>query len=141
MNTVLDEHRRIKAKEMQQHVTILAIINIAWSSFGLLAAVIIFMAVAGGGILSGDIEVMQITTTVGSIIAFVLTVMNLPGLISGIALLRRLEWGRVLTLVVGFFHLVVLPFGTVLGIYTIWVLMSEDSRLLFEQGDPKEQAL
>ncbi|HSG28914.1 MAG TPA: hypothetical protein VLA34_10570 [Candidatus Krumholzibacterium sp.] len=139
MNTVLDEHRRIKAQEMSRHVTILAIINIAWSAMGLLVALIVFTAVTGGGMLSGDVEIMTITTTIGSSIASLLTLMNLPGLLGGIALLKRLQWGRILTLVVGFFHLVAIPFGTVLGIYTLWVLLSEDPRLLFEQENPKEQ--
>ena len=68
----------MKEKEMEQHLTILAVLHIAWSAMGLLGAVIIFTFVTGGGMLSGDIEVMTITTTIGSSIAFLLTITNLP---------------------------------------------------------------
>ncbi len=116
---------------MEQHVTILGALHIAWSSLGILIAMIIFAAVTGGGMLSGDIEVMTITTTIGFIIASFLLVMNLPGLIGGIALLRHYQWGRVLTLVVGFLHMLNVPFGTFLGIYTLWVLLNDDAKRLF----------
>ncbi len=124
----------MKEKEMEQHLTVLAVLHIAWSAMGLLSAVIIFTFVAGGGMLSGDIEVMTITTTIGSSIAFLLTITNLPGLIGGIALLKRRNWGRILTLIVGFLYMLIVPFGTVLGIYTVWVLLSDKTRVFFEDG-------
>lgn len=124
----------MKEKEMEQHLTILAVLHIAWSAMGLLSAVIIFTIVTGGGMLSGDIEVMTITTTVGSSIAFLLTIINLPGLLGGIALLKRRNWGRILTLIVGFLYMLYVPFGTALGIYTVWVLLSEKTKVLFEDG-------
>ncbi|MBU8921107.1 MAG: hypothetical protein KOO63_04725 [Bacteroidales bacterium] len=131
---VAEEHRMMKEKEMEQHLTILAVLHIAWSAMGLLSAVIIFTIVTGGGMLSGDIEVMTITTTVGSSIAFLLTIINLPGLLGGIALLKRRNWGRILTLIVGFLYMLYVPFGTALGIYTVWVLLSEKTKVLFEDG-------
>jgi hypothetical protein len=131
---VAEEHRVMKEKEMEQHLTILAVIHIAWSALGLLGAVIIFTFVTGGGLLSGDIEVMTITTTIGSSIALLLTITNLPGLLGGVALLKRHNWGRILTLIVGFLHMLFAPFGTALGIYTIWVLLSDRTRVLFEDG-------
>jgi len=42
-------------------------------------------------------------------------------------LLQRQEWARIVTLVVGFIALLNLPFGTALGIYTIWVLLPTQS--------------
>ena len=40
---------------------------------------------------------------------------------------RRQPWARVLGIVVGFLALIRIPFGTALGIYTIWVLLPESS--------------
>ena len=42
-------------------------------------------------------------------------------------LFERQPWARVLGLVVGFLALLRFPFGTALGIYTIWVLLPESS--------------
>jgi hypothetical protein len=33
---------------------------------------------------------------------------------------------------VGFLNLINIPFGTILGIYTIWVLMHEDVKRVFD---------
>jgi len=45
-------------------------------------------------------------------------------LITGFGLLERQTWGRPLALVMAFIALLNLPFGTALGVYTLWVLMS-----------------
>jgi hypothetical protein len=38
-------------------------------------------------------------------------------------LFERRSWARILVLVLGFFALIRFPFGTALGIYTLWVLL------------------
>ena len=52
---------------------------------------------------------------------------GLAGLIAAFGLIQRQPWARILTLVVGFLSLLNLPFGTALGIYTIWVLLARDA--------------
>jgi hypothetical protein len=51
---------------------------------------------------------------------------------SGILLRRHVPLGRVLALALGVVNLLVLPFGTALGIYALWVLLTNDGRRLFE---------
>lgn len=46
------------------------------------------------------------------------------GLAAGIGLLQRQPWARMLAIVLGFISLVDVPFGTALGAYTLWVLLS-----------------
>jgi hypothetical protein len=43
----------------------------------------------------------------------------------------RLSIGRVAALVLAVPNLVVVPFGTALGIYTFWVLLNDDARREF----------
>jgi len=45
---------------------------------------------------------------------------------AGIGLLKYRDWARVLTLILAGFMLVAFPFGTALGIYAFWVLLSTD---------------
>lgn len=47
--------------------------------------------------------------------------------ILGIGLLQRQSWARVLGIVLGIISLLHVPFGTALGIYTLWVLLSADA--------------
>jgi hypothetical protein len=47
-------------------------------------------------------------------------------------LFERQPWGRTLGIVVGLLSLLRIPFGTALGIYTLWVLLPESSALEYE---------
>ena len=44
--------------------------------------------------------------------------------------------GRVLTLTLAVVNLLVLPFGTVMGAYALWILMTNDARHLFGAAVP-----
>ena len=56
-----------------------------------------------------------------------LVVMGVLAIIAGVGLLIPLSWARMLALVLGIIELVSIPFGTALGIYTLWVLMPHES--------------
>ena len=48
----------------------------------------------------------------------------MPRIVTGWGLLERQSWARTLAIVLGCFNLLSMPFGTALGIYTLWVLVS-----------------
>jgi len=56
-----------------------------------------------------------------------LVALALAGMIAGWGLLQREPWARGLALVVAVFALFNLPWGTALGIYTLWALLPEES--------------
>src|SRR3989454_8050868 len=59
----------------------------------------------------------------------------LLGFAAGWGLLRREGWARIVALIGGFLALFHPPFGTALGIYTLWVLLpSESEREYAEQA-------
>lgn len=120
---------------VDKHITILGVLHIANSALGIIAAIIVFTVVTGAGILSGDADAITITAIVGSSIALFLLVLSLPGIIGGIGLLQHRPWARILLLVVGFLNLLNIPIGTVLGVYTIWVLLKENTGPLFNGGN------
>ena len=119
---------------MKNHITVLAALRIGWSAMGIIAAIIVFVAVVGGGLISGDETAIAITSLVGSIIATIILVLSLPGLVAGIGLLRLRPWSRFLTLILAVFDLMAVPIGTAFGLYAIWVLVQEETIALFE-GD------
>lgn len=59
-----------------------------------------------------------------SAIAVVLLCKAVAGIAAGLGLLQRQEWGRILAIVLGAISLINIPFGTAIGIYTLWVLVS-----------------
>ncbi len=118
---------------MQKHVTVLAWLHIVFSVIGVMVAMLLFTAIFGGGLISGDSEAIAITAIVGTSLAFMLSIFSVPGLIGGIGLLYMKPWARILVLILGFLELLNFPFGTALGIYTIWILMKDETIKLFEQ--------
>jgi hypothetical protein len=121
---------------MKEHITILGALYIAFSAQGIVAATVVLVAVAGGGFLSGDPDAIIITSTVGTTISSLLFLLAIPGLIGGVGLLKRLPWSRYVVLILGCFNLVAIPFGTILGIYTIWVLIKPEAVDQFEPAGP-----
>ena len=107
---------------IQQHITILGGIFIALSSLMLLAALIVFLGLVGGGLLSGDAQAMAITSGLGVVIALFLLILSAPGIIGGIGLLKRKSWSRILVIVLAILNLLNVPLGTLIGIYALWVL-------------------
>lgn len=120
---------------MEEHVKILGILYIAFSALGLVAALIVFFAVTGGGLISGDDTAIMVTSIVGASVAGLLVLLSAPGIIGGMGLMKKQPWARILVLVLGFINLINIPFGTALGIYTIWTLTNKETEQLFRNNE------
>jgi hypothetical protein len=59
--------------------------------------------------------------------------LGIIGIFIGVALLMRKPWARMLAIVVGMLGLIDMPFGTALGIYTLWVLLPAESETEYKQ--------
>jgi hypothetical protein len=116
---------------MEKHVTFIGALRIGLGLLGILAAMIVVTAVVGGGLISGDREAIRITAIVGPVIAFFLVLLSVPGIIGGIGLLKWKPWARFLVLILAVLDLFNIPIGTALGVYTIWVLMRDETVQLF----------
>ncbi len=65
------------------------------------------------------------------IISIVLLCKAAAGIIAGVGILQRADWSRMLAIVVGCISLISAPFGTAIGIYTLWVLLSPNAEQEF----------
>ena len=104
------------------HVRLLAIFWLALSAFRLVPGLFILaMFRPGVGILPPDVPyfVHGLIQTVGTL--FLLSAVL--GIITAWGLLERQPWARMLAIVFGCFSLLDMPFGTALGVYTLWVLL------------------
>jgi len=117
---------------MDKHVNLIGILYIAFGIMGLLSSIIVFIAIAGGGFLSGDEEAMFITAIVATVLSLIIFVFSIPGIIGGYGLMKSKNWARLLVLILGALNLLNIPFGTMLGVYTIWALLQEETIKLFE---------
>jgi hypothetical protein len=118
-------------RNIESHIRLLGWLNIALGIFGLLIAIFIFTILIGVGLISGDNDAMIVLGIVATFVSGLLGVLSVPGIIAGYGLLRRKMWARYLALVVGFLSLFNVPIGTLVGGYTIWVLLPEESVAAF----------
>ncbi|MEN3339274.1 MAG: hypothetical protein V7647_2950 [Acidobacteriota bacterium] len=124
---------------MQTHVKVLGVLYLAVSA-GFLVLAFFLLLVMGGtaGIVgaAADAEDAAIAIPVlgiaGTALAIFLVTFALPGLVTGYGLLNFKPWARILGIVLSALNLINIPFGTVLGAYGLWVLLSSDTERLFE---------
>jgi hypothetical protein len=120
------------------HVKVLAWLNIVFgvlgSLFGLgMMALLGVIGVAGAASDPDAWVALPILGFTGAALGFFMIALSLPGIIAGIGLLKLRPWARVLTIVLSALNLMNIPFGTVLGIYGLWVMLSDEGSRLFLQ--------
>jgi len=119
-----------------EHVKILGILHIARGVIVLLVGIAGFVVLAGIGAISGDSTAFGVLGLIGTIGLALMGLLAVPSVVAGIGLLMRKEWGRIVAIVVGILSLIDIPFGTALGVYTIWALMDAEARQVFENPVP-----
>ncbi|MBZ0257695.1 hypothetical protein K8I31_16645, partial [bacterium] len=77
---------------------------------------------------------MPILLLVGGFVFFMIMLTSVPGLIGGIGMLSYQQWSRVVVIVVSILNLLSFPFGTALGVYSLYVLLSQETGDLFKHG-------
>ena len=116
---------------MEGHVTAVGALCIGLSALAILVGGFIFVLLAGIGFVSHDGDASAVLSTIGFIIGGFLTIISIPGIIGGIGLLKRKEWARILVLVISALQLINIPIGTVIGAYSIWVLVQQETVRMF----------
>jgi hypothetical protein len=121
---------------MQTHAKVLGILNIISGGLGLMGAMalLVIFGVAGlGASTDSDAAIaLPIIGLTGAALVLFTVAMSLPAVIVGYGLYNLRPWARIFGIVLSVLSLMVFPFGTALGIYGLWVLLSKDGARLFE---------
>src|SRR5262249_48565211 len=122
---------------METHVKVFAVLQVALSALCLLVALgltLVFIGGFGAASVSDNPDVAIALPFIGvtgvALVSFLLA-LALPGIITGIGLLRLRPWARVLGIVLSILWLIWFPLGTIIGVYGLWVLFSKDTERLF----------
>jgi hypothetical protein len=121
---------------MNTHVRVVAFLHIFFGTLTLLSAVVVFLSfgLAGGlAFINGEPGAAGILGIICMGVCGLLSVLALPDLIGGWALLTGRSWGKTLVLVLGVLHLFNIPIGTALGIYTLWALLRMEDEIPYKQ--------
>jgi hypothetical protein len=124
---------------MKRHADFLAILYVAWGAIFALVGLAGLALSAGAFAIARDSGPVRVGTdlaasltavTLGALAVFAL-VWGVIHLWLGAALRRYRPWARLLALALAVINLVLFPFGTALGAYACWVLLTEEGRELF----------
>jgi hypothetical protein len=127
---------------MEQHIKILGVLNIVWGAMGAIAGLIVLLVFGTaygivGMVIPRDPHAaiaLPLIAMIGGAIALFLLIVSIPSVIAGIGLYCFKPWSRLLAIIVSALHLLNIPFGTALGIYGFWVLLSGDSQRFFSKS-------
>jgi len=128
------EENVVKESKMRKHVTVVGAIHIGFGTIGLIGAIAIFFALNFAKGMVGDDDVAQ--TVVGFLsisLPLLVGFMSTLGLVGGIGLLSYQSWARFLVIVVAALGCLNIPIGTLKGVYSLWVLLQDDTIALFKK--------
>jgi len=117
---------------MRKHVTVVGAIHIGFGFIGLIGAMAAFFALnfARGVVGNDEIPSMVLgflSISVPLLIGFLSTL----GLVGGIGLLSLQGWARYLVMIVAAVGCLNIPIGTLKGVYSLWVLLQDETIKLF----------
>jgi hypothetical protein len=127
---------------MVTHIKVIGVLHIVMGAFGLLIGFALLLLFGGLASVVGfsdhthdSLVAIPILGSIGAFLFILIAVLSLPGIIAGIGLLQFRPWGRMLGIILSVLHLMNVPFGTALGVYGLWALMSPEGEALFRR-DP-----
>lgn len=122
---------------METHVKVVGALHVVLGALGLVGVLVLIFVFGGAASIvgaSGDPDAARAVPIIGLVGTFVVVltfILSLPGLIIGVGLLRLRPWSRVAGIVLSILDLMWIPFGTVVGVYGLFVLFSKDTERLF----------
>ena len=124
-------------KNPKSHVTLVAALHIGIGVLKILAGIIIFVVL---NLTTGIVEeydeigtmVMKWITSFVPALVFFFGGINV---LSGLVLFSYKQWARVFMMVVSAINCLSIPFGTAMGVYSLWALMQAPVMELFEGNE------
>jgi hypothetical protein len=126
---------------MSSRVDLVGVLFIIWGllttlvGLSTLALGVGAVALMASGATTGGQFAAGITAAAFTTLALIAILWGLAHIIVGVPLRRRRHWSRVAAMVLGSVDLVLLPYGTALGGFALWVLLGEEGKKLFEIPD------
>ena len=127
---------------MTRHIDLLAVFYQMWGALALVAGAAVLVLAAGALAIVTSAERAALGPDVAASVTVVFFFLFAVGALAwggihlwtGFSLRAHKAWARLVALALAVLNLFFLPVGTALAVYTFWVLLSNETRRLFEPG-------
>ena len=127
---------------MTRHIDLLAVFYQMWGALALVAGAAVLVLAAGALAIVTSAERAALGPDVAASVTVVFFFLFAVGALAwggihlwtGFSLRAHKAWARLVGLALAVLNLFFLPVGTALAVYTFWVLLSNETRMLFEPG-------
>ena len=124
---------------MHKHLDILGLLYVVWGGLFLLTGAVVLALTFGAIALIRETGVGEtaaalaagLTAATFGTLAILALVWGGIHASAGVALREHRPWSRPVALLFGVLDLALLPFGTALGVYALWVLLNDETRAQF----------
>jgi len=127
----------MEENRMKKHVTAVAAIRIALHTLGLIGIIVASIVVRFAFDFIPEEEIPEFVMPFLKGIVFFLFVVtgliSVLGIIGAVGLLANKGWARILSIVVAAVCCLNIPIGTLAGVYTIWVLLQDETIAMFKK--------
>jgi len=130
----MEEVKASPESKMKKHVTIVGVIHIAFGVLGLIGAMTAFFVFNfAKGFVSNEEIPTKVLSILGLSIPLLIGFMSTLGLVGGIGLMAYKNWARYIVIIVAALGCLNIPIGTLKGVYSLWVLLQDETIKLFEK--------
>jgi len=127
----------MEESKMKKHVTAVGAIQIGFGTLGVIISLGAYILLSQ---LLNFIPKSEMPEFVANFLSYlfkvlpiVMGILSLLGLIGGIGVLTYQPWARIMVIVVAALGCLNIPIGTLVGVYSIWVMMQDDTIKLFKK--------
>lgn len=126
----------IDKRDLPMHISVLGWLYIFGNAFFLLLAAFGFFLLPTIGAITRDADATTVLSILGTVFGLLMVILGFPGLLAGYGLLKHKPWSRLLAMIIAVLGLVNFPFGTVIGVYALFVLSQQAAIDYFEPRLP-----
>ncbi len=119
---------------MDKHITLAGAFNLAMGVLGIIGVIMGSILISSLEQCVPDPHAIGIAVVAVTIAFTYVMIFSIAQIIGAVGLLQRRPWSRIFMIVVSAFKLLNIPLGTALGIYTIWVLIQDETKTILDAG-------
>lgn len=109
-----------------EHLHLLGVLWFVMTALSVIPGIVmVFLATAAGAFMPGNGPEKTVAPILFGGLAVIFFIYAFGNFAAGLGLMKVAPWGRAVALVMAFINLLHAPFGTALGIYTLFVLLPE----------------